>query len=255
MVKSDSEIARPKILFIAPQRDAAVQDCANAVLKAGGELDWVSNVYAAMALLARGVPVSCVIIDTRFLDESERAFLLLGPRYFHGLDFVVPELHINGRGAESRADSVRRLPVNRLGECVPHIEPIYPKSLPQEQLASAMAPSVSEFPLDVESIVEPEPIEAIELIPPALTPLSTDSGAKLDEEGLSLHEAVRKRMIADDPRIVRRRPPSAPPPDQAENRNRPPANPSSVSDEELRALLDPRQFGGKSPDSPSRESP
>jgi hypothetical protein len=255
MIKSDPEIARSKIVIIASQRDAAIQDCANVITQAGGVIEWVSNVYAAMATLAKGVPVSCVVIDTRFLDETEGAFLSLAPRYFQGVDFVVPELHINGRGAEARTDGVRRLPVNRLKECVPPIETFQPPTAPQEPAAPAQAPSWSEFPLDVELTSAHKPIKPDEVVPPAITALSTDSGSQLDEDGLSLHEAVRKRMGADDPRMVRRRPPSARPPEQNDNRNRPPANPASVSDEELRALLDPRQFGGKSPDSPSRETP
>lgn len=241
----------PTILVVGEGAELA-DSCAEALSKSGQRVQVVGNVYAAMAILARCPELRRVLIDVRPLDRAEAAFLSLAPRYFPSVDFAVALV-------EGAAERLQSLGITC--KCVT------PQAFVDPSDAVTLAASRSEWqapedapppePLDddqeILSAIEAPPEPWPEGVPPSQAPsptsprppLSTDGGPESALEGLSLHDAVRARMLGhagavdatNDPRKFRRKPPSGP------SRDAPPAPRTDISAEELSALL--------APDSPS----
>ena len=206
------------VLFVGPLTDKTVADCAERLRRAGVQIEQVDDVYSAMARLATTPGLRHAVIDLASVDRAEAAFISLAPRYFPRLRIVISPTP----GVQDRLASL-----NVTGE-----------PTPIEQLETELVGLVEQrfAPAQPVPASEPEPASeevAVEAEPALEEPASTEPESSDEQAEPSLHEAVRMRMAGNDPRTIRRRPPSAgaptPPP-------RPPSG-STLSSEEVSALL------------------
>ena len=191
------------VLFVCEREDSSARE-ARALWEAAGAIVHVEpDVYAAMARLGEVGSYERVLVDVRWLDRQELAFLTLAPRYF-------PEIVIQTPWLSGTSDAVVALG--------------HPDLKTSEVAAIADSLKASR---EVSADVAAAPEEA----EPRSAALSTD-GVDAGPEP-SLHDAVRMRMASDAP-VPARRPPNRTPPAVGqipqENRN--------ISPEELEALFD-----------------
>ncbi|MBK8266965.1 MAG: hypothetical protein IPK83_01110 [Planctomycetes bacterium] len=79
-------------LIVFDGHDDAICSAGELMMNHGSQVQWVPDVYSAMAQLCTGNLPSRLIVDVRILDESELAFINLAPRYFPELKVTVPTL-------------------------------------------------------------------------------------------------------------------------------------------------------------------
>lgn len=200
------------VLFVGPLTDKTVADCAERLRRAGVQVALDADVYSAMARLATTPGLRFVVMDIASVDRAEAAFISLAPRYFPRLRIVIAATP----GARERLASL-----NVNGEPTP-IEELEADLLGLvDQRPAPVRPALvaAQLPKRDETVSETEP--AVEEV----------AGSDKQPEP-SLHEAVRMRMAGNDPRTIRRRPPSA----GAPTPPRPPSG-STLSSEEVSALL------------------
>jgi hypothetical protein len=205
------------VLFVNGFDDAELCRCRAALADRGAAVETVGDVYAAMARLGSAPAVSRVVVDVRYLDAAELAFVNLAPRYFHDVEVVVAAM----AGAVDCPDfdlpGVRRLTpreliasaatgVGRFDEFDAAAAPA-----PPDVPGSQVQPGWSHPPdcPEPETFGSAEPPRSMPLVPDR--PLSTDGGPDDSGDDESLHDAVRRRMAGEDPRVVRRRPPGSQP--------------------------------------------
>lgn len=238
------------ILLVGATHDEVLDHCADALRRSGRKACMVDDVYAAMALLARDSGVESVLVDIRGLDRMEAAFISLAPRYFPSVEFAVAlldgsterlqSLNISCECVTPQAFITRWTAGGRGKQHAATRPPAPPTKAPDQKTPRIENPPEDAKPLRNESST---PMTA----PPQGTQprgLSTDGGPGDAPEGPSLHEAVRARMQGlagsseggNDPRRIRRRPPSAA---TAPATKHPEEMPAQITDEELSALLAP----------------
>lgn len=258
----DSAQGRATILIVGDASPDAFARFVAGLRDAGIEAASARDVYAAMSLMTRLENLRYAIVDVRSLDRAEAAFLTLAPRYFSSVEIVIPLLP----GVEDRLQTlgISRSPVELshfLGEL--RLSAVMPESGHLESDASRLGGSEdSERPpdgegvpsdelLDVEPFTIPSLGEAEELIQSQAddqAPEAAGLTAPEPERGIaeaeisaapSLHEAVRMRMAANDPRVIRRRPPAGHPAGASDVDSRivPSSDESTLSPEEMDALL------------------
>lgn len=93
------------ILIVFNGADSAICDCGELMMGQGAAVQWVPDVYTAMAQFASGNVPHRLIVDVRQLDEHELAFLELAPRYYPKIRVTVPVLdgtseRLNGRSGK-----------------------------------------------------------------------------------------------------------------------------------------------------------
>jgi hypothetical protein len=216
-----------------------------------------------MARLARERFLRYVLLDVRPLDRHEAAFADLAPRYYPGIELIVPLLKGTAERLSEHLPRLRSATPEAIVEALggKAVEPVgiddssFGPEPPaagrdEERIAMADEPSASnDDPWRDTAAAEsgrpatPEPLTAAAasapLPAPAAIRLSTDGGPDEAHSGPALHEVVRMRMAGDDPRAVRRRPPSKTAPSQPKltpGQTEPDRGPSLLR-EELDALL------------------
>jgi len=255
--------SQPAVLIVSDRCDGALEQMMRRVEEQGWRVVHVPDVYAAMARLARERSLRYVLLDVRPLDRHEAAFADLAPRYYPGIELIAPLL----KGT-----------AERLSEYLPRLRSATPEAIVEALSGEAVEPAVigdssvgpeqSAAGRDAERTAQtdepsasngdacqemaaaesgrpatPEPPTAAAanapLPAPAAIRLSTDGGPDEAHSGPALHEVVRMRMAGDDPRAVRRRPPSksAPPQPTRSPGQTEPDRGSSLLREELDALL------------------
>lgn len=188
---------QPIVLLVTGINDDASQRLTQTLSQNGATVYYVSEIYAALAGLSRGEPISHLIVDTRWLDEYEMQFLKLAPKYFKKATFLVPAFegapshrcHISGR---YQVLSVPELIRNLLGDGF--------EALLEEPVRIA-----GDYP---------EPVAASDRNPQqgvmaSAGRLSTDGGPESVSEEPAMHDAVRQRMGGLGRGGVVRRPPGA----------------------------------------------
>src|SRR5262249_62027098 len=103
--------ASSRMLIVSDCADESLDQFIDACRSAGWPVDHVDDVYCAMARLADPScgPYDRVIVDTRTLDDKERTFLDLAPRYFSGIRISEMAESVPENGAsrkEPRLDDV-----------------------------------------------------------------------------------------------------------------------------------------------------
>lgn len=266
----DSTQGRATILIVGDASSDAFARFLDGLRDAGIEAASARDVYAAMSLMTRLEDLRYAIVDVRSLDRAEAAFLTLAPRYFSSVEIVIPLLP----GVEDRLQSlgISRSPVELshfLGEM--RLSGGAPDSGRLDPASSRLGGREAEtFPpeteggdsdelLDVEPFRIPSLGEAEELIHSSVddpAPEAAGQETPEPEQGAtapdisaepSLHEAVRIRMAANDPRVIRRRPPaghSANAPGM-DTRTEPSTDESTLSAEEMAALLSNPDASGR----------
>ncbi len=240
MSTPDTE-TRAAVLLLFNGTDAALLEFADGLRQRGADVHPVSEAYAAMAMLASGLPVQHLVADIRQLDEDEMQLLALAPRYFPGLRILVPLLEGTIARQHGKSGRAAVLP---------------PADLIESILGIPFA--VTADGLDEEDASDDTPVwygePIVENDEHCETPLSTDGGPDTGTEGPALHETVRQRMGEGVVGPIRRRPPGshtvpvepvAPASPDAE-RGEPSTNPGALSPDEIDALL------GESGDGPAR---
>lgn len=250
-------IAGSTVLFVFNGQDEALCRCCQTLGDAGVQVYYVPDVYSAMAQLAQGLAPSHVVVDVRLLDEVEMSFLTLGPQYFPDLSILVPLLDGTADRAANCVVPIDALPLEDLTDAVLGILPAVTATLPEdedvvewggEEQADSTGPGAAQAAAieAAEATAEAEPSsldpETVETAVPPIPPLSTDIGSETTDAAPAMHEVVRQRMAGDQTARVPRTPPAAVPSWQApcptpmRQAPRPPS--STVSPEEIRALLD-----------------
>src|SRR5262245_50714937 len=212
-MSGDSELGQPassRMLIVADHADEMLGQFMDACRSAGWLVDHVEDVYRAMARLADSAcgPYDRVIVDVRTLDDNERAFLDLAPRYFSGIRISELTEFVQGNGATRKS--------SRLDEVGLHTETIVPE---------ARGPNEMVFEAETHT-AEVHSAATEDGIPNGLDPAFAEDGAAPVIAGRigpdqpaapapeprepSLHEMVRMRMMPDAPfgsRRVQRVPP------------------------------------------------
>lgn len=213
-------------LLVGSFSEDSMVACADRLRRAGALVHHVDDVYAAMAMLTECPEVRIAIVDVNSLDRFESSFVTLAPRYFPRLRVFIPRsagthdrmisLGLSGEPAsmESIEEELREI-AGYGGNAISADRAASPRQeAPSPQLTSGSAPPQAgnndDAPTDDDEA-------------------AADSGPSGEP---SLHEAVRMRMVGNDPRMIQRRPPtgsSSPTP-------RPPTS-TSLSAAEVSALL------------------
>lgn len=81
---------RPSYLIIFDGKDDAICSAGELMMSHGAPIEWVPDVYSAMAQLCTGNRPNHLLVDVRILDDGELSFLNLAPRYFPDLKVIVP---------------------------------------------------------------------------------------------------------------------------------------------------------------------
>lgn len=243
-----NRIASGTVLFVDGFGDAVLERCRSALERGGHSTERVEDVYAAMARLAQSPAVSHVVIDSRYLDEAESAFLVLAPRYFQHVEFMVPALAGRNDWLNVDVPGVRRVspedlergigcdlpPAGPAGGSAASETGAADETVPDSNFAgTADTADPAEFgiPLTREELdalaeggYEVTDLDAVDdagesdqavadqpRSMPVLPdrPLSTDRDRAEESDEESLHDAVRRRMSGDGGPVVRRRPPGS----------------------------------------------
>lgn len=244
------------VLFVDGFEDPVLERCRAALEAAGQPTERVRDVYAAMARLSESPAVTRVIVDVRYLDEAESAFLALAPRYYQNVDIMVPALDGPSDWMNVDAPGVQRVSLESLMETAgPSSSGAGEWSEPAESShagdATAEAdcdatgrPSEStdatEFgvPLtqsELDALSQDGygvsngdehpvdgPLDTGEVEGPRSMPVLPDRPLSTDREPgelgevESLHDAVRRRMSGERGKVVRRRPPGSGEPDEVD---------------------------------------
>lgn len=244
------------VLFVDGFEDPVLERCRAALEATGQPTERVRDVYAAMARLAESPTVSRVIVDVRYLDEAESAFLSLAPRYYQNVEILVPAMDGPSDWMNVDAPGVRRVSLESLmGAAVPSTrgsgrrdEPAAPSYAddPAAEAACESAGTSDESlgPTEFGVPLTQDELDALaqegygvtngdesrEAGPPGVgevegprsmpvlpdRPLSTDRGPEDAGDEESLHDAVRRRMSGERGKAVRRRPPGSGEPDEDE---------------------------------------
>lgn len=240
------------VLFVDGFEDAVLERCRAALESGGQPTERVRDVYAAMARLSESPAVSQVIVDVRYLDEAECAFLMLAPRYFQNVEIIVPTLEGPNDWMKVDVPGVRRASPDSLpgasaldgSQSNWWSEPAAPSNstatdASAEEADESCGPTEFGVPLTQDELDalaqdgfgvsngddqdnEIEPSAGIAEAPRSMPvlpdrPLSTDRGPDESGDKESLHDAVRRRMSGDRGRVVRRRPPGSDAPDESED--------------------------------------
>lgn len=182
-----------RILIVSDVEDAEVRDCTSALRSTGASVEVVPDVYAAVARLALGKDIVRVLLDIRTLDDKEMSFLRVASRYVPSVHVVVPSFSGTAQRAEAYGAGVQVVDVASIVASITDERAPEPPS--GENGPSASAPSAG----------------APSTAAPSAEVISTNGESGPRASVPSLHQAVRQRMAGDDPRAVRRRPPSADP--------------------------------------------
>ncbi|MBX3396403.1 MAG: hypothetical protein KF841_13655 [Phycisphaerae bacterium] len=81
---------RQSYLIIFDGKDDAICSAGELMMSHGAPIEWVPDVYSAMAQLCTGNRPNHLLVDVRILDDGELSFLNLAPRYFPDLKVTVP---------------------------------------------------------------------------------------------------------------------------------------------------------------------
>ncbi len=182
---------RVAVLLLFNGRDAALLEFGDGLRQRGVDVHAASDVYAAMALLATGLPARHVVVDVRQLDNDEMQFLSLAPRYYPGLQILVPPLEGTIARQQGRTGRAVVLPPADLIESI--------LGIPFAVTAEGMDEPEGRPEWLGEPVADNDEQRA--------AALSTDGGPDAADDGPTLHEAVRQRMANDVSGPVRRRPP------------------------------------------------
>lgn len=79
-------------LIVFDGTDNAICSAGELMMAHGAQVQWVPDVYSAMAQLCTGQQPTRLIVDARVLDDQELAFLNLAPRFFPDVKVTVPLL-------------------------------------------------------------------------------------------------------------------------------------------------------------------
>ncbi len=104
------------ILIIFDGADETICDCGELMMNQGAKVQWVPDVYTAMAQFASGNVPERVIVDVRQLDEFELAFLDLAPRYYPGIHVTIPELDGTAERLSGRSGKFDILTITELND-------------------------------------------------------------------------------------------------------------------------------------------
>jgi len=213
-------------LLVGSFSEDSMVACADRLRSSGVLIHRVDDVYAAMALLTGRPEMRIAVVDVSSLDRFEASFVTLAPRYFPRLRVLVPR---------SIGTHDRMISLGLSGEPAT-IEDI------EEELRG-----IAGYDGDATSTDRAASLQR-ESPPSQLLPTSTlprpgnndDVSIDADESAAdsetpsepSLHDAVRMRMAGNDPRMIRRKPPTGP----SAAAPRPPTS-TSLSAAEVSALL------------------
>lgn len=217
------------VLIIAPSPDEVLIQLGQSLSNTGASVHFTTDVYMAMARLATGERFAHVVVEAAALDDYETTFLSLAPQYYETSEFYVP--------ARSVLDS-RMLAHGRYEILAPDgiVDAVLGIRDAETLEAAAEAESTWTQPRTIGDQEADVSSAAVEATNDATAPprLSTDGGVG-EQDGPSLHDAVRQRMGADNGATTqRRRPPgSTEPPAESPQ----PASDVRVSREEMDALL------------------
>ncbi|RIK69346.1 MAG: hypothetical protein DCC65_00980 [Planctomycetota bacterium] len=250
------------ILLVGESRPESPGTVRDAFDRRGIAVEQAADVYQAMSRLTTLDNIRYAVVDVRSLDRAEAAFINLAPRYFPSVEMIIPL--VPGVEDRLRTLGILRQPVdlNRfVSELAPLSEPAAVDS-PADDTDFASQPPTGGPPeslvLDAIEIPPTEPADGESADPVAETPFVLDRrpAASAFESGPDepaeappqsieiatsaepeppLHEAVRRRMAANDPRTIRRRPPMSQGPLSAEAR--PQDDGAALSRDEVEALL------------------
>lgn len=213
-------------LLVGSFSEDSMKACADRLRRNGAPIHRVDDVYAAMAMLTERPELRIAVVDVGSLDRFEASFVTLAPRYFPRLRVLIP------RTSDTQN---RMISLGLTGE---------PATLEyiEEELGGVAGNDGSAISTDRAA----SPLR--ESPPPKLSSTSTlprpgnsdDAPADADESAAdsetpsepSLHDAVRMRMAGNDPRMIRRKPPTGP----GASTPRPPTS-TSLSAAEVSALL------------------
>lgn len=266
-VSTNSKVRQASSIIVSDADDEEVRDFMAAMEHAGLHVLRASDVYAATAMLAGGLLVNRVIVDTRTLDDKETAFLRLVPRFFPRCEVVVPlfagtvdrsVFHAAGVQPTSIAAALEATIAKCLADRAPSgtaSEPMAGGDLVDSEAEDAGRPAQPEDEepaepsgrLDEAGGEDSQTTDGI-VSGEEVSRLSTDGGPEASEQGPSMHEAVRKRMFGGGRGVIRRTPPRNPPDSQAprppqqeaeDSVTKAPVRPGEpmLSPEELDALL------------------
>lgn len=227
--------ASERILIVADSTTGPIARGISALRAAGIPLVIATDVYEAMAILATRHSIKNVLLDARSLDNAELSFATLASRYFTNVEVVIAALDGTSDRLAGHPDAARVMTIDAFLASLA-TAPLQAPTTPLTRIEQSQAES------DTPQTSAPPPR------------LSTDGGIDAVEPGPSLHEAVRMRMKGNDPRVVRRRPPSK---DSPSNEMGPSSDTDAalrISREEIEALLQPKIPAPEAPNAP-REGP
>lgn len=244
------------VLFVDGFGDPVLERWRAALEAVGQPTERVRDVYAAMARLSETPAVSRVIVDVRYLDEAESAFLALAPRYYQNVDIMVPALDGPSDWMNIDAPGVHRVSLESLMETAgPSSRGVGQWSEPaaSSHAGGAKAETACDAADRLDESTEPTEIgvpltqselealaqdgygvtngeehhmdgssDADEVEGPRSMPVLPDRPLSTDREPgemgdvESLHDAVRRRMSGERGKVVRRRPPGSGQPDEGD---------------------------------------
>lgn len=200
--------------------------CADRLRRNGASIYRVDDVYAAMAMLTERPELRIAVVDVGSLDRFEASFVTLAPRYFPRLRVLIPR----STGTHDRMISLglsgEPATIEDIEEELRGIAGYDGNANSTEQAASLQRESPPSQLSPTSTLPRPDNSDD--------DPTDTDESAADSETPSepSLHEAVRMRMAGNDPRMIRRKPPTGP----AASTPRPPTS-TSLSAAEVSALL------------------
>lgn len=107
------------VLIVSDRGDAALRRCADVLSDAGSIVEWVSDVYAAMARLSLSARTAyCLIVDIRQLDDYELRFLGEARRVRDSIRILVPLLDGSAERSALFGERFPALPPSRLVDVV-----------------------------------------------------------------------------------------------------------------------------------------
>ncbi|MBE7506537.1 MAG: hypothetical protein HS101_09655 [Planctomycetia bacterium] len=213
-------------LLVGSFLEDSMDACADRLRRAGVPIHRVDDVYAAMAMLTERPELRIAVVDVSSLDRFEASFVTLAPRYFPRLRVLIPR-------ASGTLDRMISLGLTGEPATLEYIE---------EELRGIAGNGGHAILADQAASPRREP-PPTQLTPASAFPQPDDEGdapsASNDAAAVSepsgepsLHEAVRMRMAGNDPRMIRRKPPTGP----SAATPRPPTS-TSLSAAEVSALL------------------
>jgi hypothetical protein len=178
--------------------------CADRLRRNGAPIHRVDDVYAAMALLTERPELRIAVVDVGSLDRFEALFVTLAPRYFPRLRVLIPRTSGTQDRMISLGLSGEPAPIEHIEEELRGIAGYDGNATSTDRAASLQRESPPSQLSPTSTLPRPgnnvdDPTEADEFAADSETPSEP-----------SLHEAVRMRMAGNDPRMIRRKPPTGP---------------------------------------------